>query len=245
MKGFTLQKFNTYWKISFGFTSLIILFLLWGCAPERKFQDHHFYSSHPKMAVDLSPDFQQIESGTFSGKFNVGTFVIDYYFFTPASDKKVISKGVIIIINKYDFLGDNVLPMTMLDEKWTGLCEHSLKNFNDETYETAVINQPLGGINDIEKTIQQKGYVLPSCKLYRIFMQPGNKCDGGYNPSPYPGQAATYGCWIKEILYFEDNTTSVFKCEQWKNLKTLSPDQIKYVHKFIDRADMSIQFLPQ
>jgi hypothetical protein len=221
-----------------------ILFHLWGCAPERKFQDHHFYSSHPRMSIDLDTDFQQIESGISNGKFNTGTIVADYYFFAPPTNKKVISKGMIININKFDFLGDNGLPMTMLDEKWNGLCEHSLKNFNDETYEAAVLNQPLGGTKNIEKTIEQRGYVLPSCKLYRVLMQPGNKCDGGYDPSPYPGQIAAYGCWVKEIIYFEDSTASGFKCEQWKNMKNLTADQVKYVHKFIDRADKSIQFLP-
>jgi hypothetical protein len=226
----------------------IIFFLLWACAsvPERKIQDNHFYSSIPKLSIDISKEFNHIDSGTLTTKYGNGKFNTEYYSFAASSDNKIINKGIIILIHK---IPDYYFAIPLLDEKSYRLRDHSIKLFADQSYESAVINKPLfANIKPIEENLQQKGYSLPECKLYKILLKPLNRVldyKNGIRTDPDNWVFDKDNGWIEEILYLEGATTSGFNCQQLNDLKNITPDQVRYIHKFIDRADKSIQFLPQ
>jgi hypothetical protein len=231
-------------RIAYFFSAtFLLLFTACVSAPERKIQDNHFYSAKPKLNIDISGDFNHVDSGKLNITYGKGKFNTDYYFFASSSDNKLINKGIIIIIHKIPDFYYFAIPL--LDEKSYHLRDHSIKFFNDESYESAVINKPLfTNIKPMEESLRQKGYTLPQCKLYRILLKPRIRTlllTNGISPDFW----IVDNGWIEEILYLEDAAIAGFDCQQLNDLKNITTDQTKYIKEFIERADKAIQFLPQ
>jgi hypothetical protein len=237
------KSFRSYLGLSV--LAFFPLIMISGCAVERNVKDNRFYSSHPPLTTDISKEFVFLGSDKCTLQYKEPDDFwsmsdenyewyrkeFNYYFFVPQNNKEqIIRRGVIVRIITPDLRDSRSNKITIhfkMKDTNTNILGKGAKLNNGQSaqYFTQVLSRYWG--NPMMQWLKQKGYIYPTCSVEQHI----------YGD-------VSYGK-IKEIIYFEDASSSGINC--WHNKmfdkSTLTDKQRKNIGEFMSRADRAVQLI--
>jgi hypothetical protein len=214
-------------RIKFMLSSLVLLMLtmISGCAIERNVKDNRFYSSFPKMTVEVNKKFDYLGSGKYqtSGYLNMEH---EYFVFSGKTDKQTIQKGIVLevamtLTKHHPYAVQYYLN---IDDKAKNVFVHNYKTIDGNKYEYYTSCSAGIGSSKMAQWLNQKGYLYPRCILQQWIVDLGTDSH-------------------REILYFEDATLSGLDCFGWQDKNKLTERQKQYIAEFTVRADEATKYI--